>query len=88
MLFVVVDAHSTWLELKRAHSASSSNTIAKLRTMFATHEVPDMVVSDVGTVFTNAEFRSFPSANNIHHATSAPYHPASNGLAENLKNAI
>lgn len=42
--------------------------IAKLRTMFATHELPDLVISDVGT-----EFRGFPSANNIHHATSAPY---------------
>ena len=37
---VVVDAHSKWLEVEMFPSASSSNTIAKLRTMFATHGLP------------------------------------------------
>ena len=73
-------------------SASSCNTIAKLRTMFAAHGLPDLVVSDNGTTFTSAEFRSSLSRNGIRHVTSAPYHPASNGLAERyvqtFKNAI
>ncbi len=73
-------------------SASSCNTIAKLRTMFAAHGLPDLVVSDNGTAFTSAEFRSFQSRNGIRHVTSAPNHLASNGLAERyvqtFKNAI
>ena len=92
MFLVVVDAHSKWLEVEMVPSASSSNTIAKLRTMFAAHGLPDLVVSDNGTAFTSAEFRSFLSANGIRQVTSAPYHPASNGLAERyvqtFKNAI
>ena len=82
MFLVVVDAHSKWLKVKMVASATSPNTITKLRAIFATHGLPDLVVSDNGTAFTSAEFRAFMSANGIRHVTSAPYHPASNGLAE------
>ena len=33
-------------------------------------------------MFTSAEFKDFTRNNRIRHVTSAPYHPASNGLAE------
>ena len=39
MFLVVVDAHSKWLEIEIVPSATSSNTIAKLRAMFATHGI-------------------------------------------------
>ena len=39
-------------------------------------------MSDNGPQFTAEEFQSFLRANGIHHRRSAPYHPATNGLAE------
>ena len=92
MFLVVVDAHSKWLEIDIVPAATSAHTINKLRTMFATHGLPQMVVSDNGTVFTSAEFKEFMSNNGIRHVTSSPYHPSSNGLAERyvqtFKNAM
>ena len=92
MLLVVVDAHSKWVEAVTVSSATSQVTIEKLRHMFATHGLPEVLVSDNGTPFTSAEFSTFMEANGIRHLRSAPYHPASNGLAERavqtLKSAI
>ncbi|KAL5469019.1 hypothetical protein EMCRGX_G030194 [Ephydatia muelleri] len=53
-----------------------------LRHVFSTHGIPDRLVSDNGTAFTSEEFKIFVKRNGIHHSTSAPYHPATNGLAE------
>ena len=54
----------------------------KLRTTFATHGLPEVLVSDNGSVFTSEDFKVFTRRNGIRHVTSAPYHPSSNGLVE------
>ena len=82
MFLVVVDSHSKWLEVEIVPSATSHHTIAKLRAIFATHGIPEIIVSDKGTAFTSSEFKEFTSRNGIRHITTAPYHPSSNGLAE------
>ena len=74
---IVVDAHSKWLEVKIVSSATTTNTLDHLRSLFATHGLPEMIVSDNGSVFTSVEFQDFCSKKK-----SAPYHPASNGLSE------
>ena len=82
MLLVAVDAHSKWIEVSVVNSVTSAITIQKLRSMFATHGLPRVVVSDNGSVFTSNEFQEFITKNGVHHIRIAPYHPASNGLAE------
>lgn len=82
MFLVVVDAHSKWMEVFPMRTATSQATIEKLRCAFATHGLPDIIVSDNGTCFTSAEFAEFVQCNGIKHVRSAPFHPASNGLAE------
>lgn len=76
MFLVVVDAHSKWMEVRTVKNATSSTTITALRSIFATHGIPELLVSDNGSVFTSAEFKCFTQQNGIRHATSAPYHPA------------
>ena len=63
---------------------TSAVTIEHLRSIFATHGLPEMLVSDNGSVFTSVEFDNFTKQNGILHLKSTPYHPAaaSNGLAE------
>jgi transposase InsO family protein len=82
MILVIMDSHTKWLEVCFTSSTSSSSTIRILRNTFSTHGLPDVIVSDNATGFTSAEFKEFCTLNGIQHITSAPYHPASNGLAE------
>ena len=82
MFLVDMDAYSKWLEVHRMKSITSTATIEKLREMFATHGLPATVVSDNGSNFTSSEFQEFMKKNGIKHIKVAPYHPASNGLAE------
>ena len=79
---LLVDAHSKWIEVRPVNNATSTITIDQLRSIFATHGLPEMLVTDNGTVFTSDEFNRFTKQNGIRHVRSAPYHPASNGLVE------
>ena len=81
-ILVVVDAHSKWIEAVTVPSTSSTATIKVLRNLFATHGIPELLVSDNGTSFTSEEFKEFLQRNGVRHRTSSPYHPATNGLAE------
>lgn len=81
-ILIIVDAHSKWMEASCTPSTSSSSAIEVLRTLFAQFGVPETVVTHNGTGFVGREFEQFLTANGIRHITSAPYHPASNGLAE------
>ena len=82
MFLFVVDAYSKWMEVVPVRHATTQSTVEKLRLIFATHGLPEMLVSDNGSVFTSADFQEFMSRNSIRHVLTSPYHPASNGLAE------
>ena len=82
MFLLVVDAHSKWMEVHSANSATSTATIELLRKSFATLGIPEVVVSDNATAFTSSEFTEFLKNNGIRHVRTPPYHPASNGLVE------
>lgn len=60
--------------------------------MFSVHRLPDVVVTDNGPTFTGELFQEFVKRNGIRHIRTAPFHPASNGLAkravQTLKNGL
>ncbi|KAI2646044.1 hypothetical protein H4Q32_028458 [Labeo rohita] len=89
---IVVDACTKWPEVFSMTSTTASQTVTVLRELFARTGVPEQLVSDNGPQFVSAEFQVFLKNNGIKHVTSAPYHPATNGLAErfvqSLKNAL
>ena len=53
-----------------------------LRRHFATHGIPDELVTDNGPQFTADEFKTFSTSWMFRHTTTSPYHPPSNGIAE------
>jgi len=62
---------------------TTQHTIEVLEDIFTTHGFPRLLVSDNRPQFTAEEFGSFLQSSNIVHHKSPPYHPATNGLAEN-----
>ena len=81
-LLIVIDAHSKWIEALPAKSPSSSVTVELLHSVFAQFGLPETVVSDNGSHFVSEEFQQFLKCNDVKQVNSAPYHPSSNGLAE------
>ena len=74
MYLVLIDSHSKWSKLCKGGSQ-----------VFHHYRKWEMLIPetvDNGPCFVSADFESFLVANGIKHITSAPYHPASNGLAE------
>ena len=84
MLLVVVDAYSKWPEVWITPSTSAQVTIDHLRMSFATHGLPEVVVSDNAGCFAGEEFKTFLACNGIRQRFTPPRHPASNGEVENV----
>ncbi|XP_051983106.1 uncharacterized protein K02A2.6-like [Xyrauchen texanus] len=84
MYLVVVDAYSKWPEVCVMESTTSTKTIQVLRGLFSRYGLPEVLVSDNGPQFTSEEFQTFLKSNGVTHTRSAPFHPATNGLAERL----
>uniref|UniRef100_A0A8C2FFT4 Gypsy retrotransposon integrase-like protein 1 n=2 Tax=Cyprinus carpio TaxID=7962 RepID=A0A8C2FFT4_CYPCA len=82
MFLVMVDACTKWLEAHILKNITAPVTIDTLRQVFSIHGLPDVVVSDNGPTFTGEFFQEFLKKNGIRHIRTAPFHPASNGLAE------
>ena len=84
MFLIVVDAHSKWPEVIPTTTTTASRTIEELRKLFASHGLPEQLVSDNGPQFISDEFGEFMRSNGIRHIKSAPYHPARNGWVNGM----
>ena len=82
---IVVDAHSRWPEIFfMPRNTSAGATISILRELFAKYGFPVQCVSDNGPQFRSEDFARFLKLNGVKHVRVAPYHAASNGLAERM----
>lgn len=85
---VIIDAHSKWIEVERLKKTTATIIIDRLRRIFARFGLPKRIVSDNGPPFSSAEFGHYLERNGIKQTLIAPYHPASNGAAENAVRTI
>ena len=79
---LLVDYYSRWIEVRKLSSFSSRDTIEAFKSIFATHGICDIVVSDNGPQFASEEFSQFTKDYGFTHVTSSPRYPKSNGEAE------
>ena len=80
MILIAVDAHSKWPEVHLMNSITASKTIDVLRQIFAQFGVVKQIISNNSRTFTSEEFQTFVRNNGIIHKTSAPWHPATQGM--------
>lgn len=82
LFLILIDSHSKWLEVKMVPNTSTAATVDALNSVFATHGLPVVVVTDNGTAFTSEDFAKYCRDSGIKHVRTAPRHPSTNGLAE------
>lgn len=87
--FLILDSHSKWIEVFLMGTGTSANLVSnKLRECFSRFGLPKCLVSDGGPPFRSEEFDLFLTRNGIKHILIAPYHPSSNGAAENAVKTV
>ena len=85
---VIIDYFSNYLEVALLKSTTSSSIIAHMKSIFARHGVPEIVISDNGPQFASKEFAVFAAEWEFSHSTSSPRYPKANGLAERTVQTI
>jgi hypothetical protein len=79
---ITVCYFSNFWEIDRLYDLSSKTVIKKLKCQFARYGIPSVIVSDNGTQYVSAEFRSFMKEWDIEHYTISPRHSQANGKVE------
>ena len=72
---IIVDYFSRFPEIIKLHSTNSAAVIEALKTVFARHGIPQILVTDNGPQHTADEFAKFARTYNFFHITSSPYFP-------------
>ena len=78
----MVDYYSRWFDIKELSDETSHSVIKALREAFATHGIPDVIMSDNGPQYSAETFRQFAEAYHFTHVTSSPKYPQVNGEVE------
>ena len=82
-LLVAGDYYSSYIEVRKLPSMTSSAVFKLLFEWFARHSIPDTVASDNSRQFDSVEFQQFARAWDFEYQTSSPYYAQSNGKSEN-----
>lgn len=78
---VVIDYYSKWIEVKKLPNKNSEEIIKKLKIIFASQGIPNIIVSD-NMPFGSKNFKEFAKNFDIELITSSPRYPQSNGMSE------
>lgn len=78
-----MDYYSGYFEVQDMSSTTSIGVITVQMSWFSRHGIPSTVISDDRPPFNSEDSKAFSSEWDFRHVTSSPYHPQSNGRAEN-----
>lgn len=87
-LLVLVDYFSRYIEIEIMKIIDSTETIRRLRKIFARFGLPLSITADNGRQFISDEFKSYCRVNNIKLINTIPYWPQQNGEVERQNRSI
>lgn len=79
---LLVDYVSNFIEISQLTKTTSTTVITCCKQQFSRHGIPETLVTDNGSQFSSAEFRTFSKQYGFVHTASSPHHPQSNGKVE------
>ena len=79
---LVIDYFSRYVEIAKLCGTTSPNVTVHLKSMFARHGIPELVVSDNGPQFSAHTFAKFAEEYGFTHVTTSPKYPQANGQLE------
>ena len=83
-----MDYYSHYIELAKLTSATSTAVIKHLKSIFARHGLPQIVVSNNGPQYSSSVFTDFAKQYDFTHITSSPQFPQANGAAERAVSTV
>ena len=85
---VVIDKRTRFPAVEQTTSTSCRVTCDRLRKIFATHGIPEIVESDNGPPFNSTDFHAFAQKMGFRHHRVTPEHPRANGEAESFMKVL
>ncbi|KAJ0012151.1 hypothetical protein NQD34_013126 [Periophthalmus magnuspinnatus] len=79
---LAVDYYSRYVEIALLNKTKSNDVITHLKSFFARHGIPEVLMSDNGPQYSCQTFTEFAATYGFKHITSSPKFPQSNGEAE------
>ena len=87
-LLVLIDRYTRYPEVEVLTSIVETQVMRKLRKIFATHGLPEVLVSDNGPPFHSKEFENNMTELGIKHTFSTPYWPQGNAEVERFMRTL
>ena len=85
---LVVDYLSAFVEIAKLNNTSLASIVNNLKSIFARHRIPEIVVTDNGPKYSSQTFTAFADAHGFTYRTSSPRYPQSNGVSERVVKTI
>jgi hypothetical protein len=79
---ILVDYYSEWFEFEELSQTTAPKVINSVRKVFATHGIPQKVLTDNGPPFNSHTWSKFADDYGFAHITMSPKHSQTNGLVE------
>ena len=85
---VITDQYSRYPEVEFTYSTSFETTRKKLKRVFATHGVPEVIQTDNGPPFSSHAFKNFAHELGFRHKPITPVHPKAQGQVEGFNKRV